>query len=860
MSEEQSCAARYRIWPGLVYPMAMVAAIGLFGLLKVLALPLLVCTYAPVLLGAGAVTFFEHYLPYRRKWQARSDEVWNDALFMVTVQMVLPKALGFLVAVTALQALSHWDLAITVIWPHQWHIGLQVVLMVLIADFFRYWLHRFSHELAALWRFHAVHHSPPKLYWMNVGRFHPIEKTLQFLVDALPFIIVGVSGEVLALYFVFYAVNGFFQHCNIELRMGVLNYLISGPQLHRWHHSRKIEESNTNYGNNIILWDLAFGTFFFPRDRQVDELGLINGSYPLDYVSQISAPFSGDIDKQDLPLRPLRVVAVNVLLRARMLVIRATLYRSFVRVTRRPDEAQQATLRSILIRNRDTEFGRKHGFSSIRSHKEFKERVPVQDYDVLRPLIERQEKERTPVLTASRPFMYNRTSGTTGSEKYIPVLPETIESLRRTQKIIACIQYQTCPEAFVGRLLGIVSPAIEGRLETGTPYGSASGHVYKSMPALARSKYVLPPEVFEIGDYGIKYYVIARLAAEQTDITYLGSANPSTFHKLIEVVNQRYDDIVADIASGQCRHLEQLDGMSAAAIQQRLRPNPERSSRLVALRTAHPVLRYADLWPGLGMVTTWTGGSCGISLEAIRRQFPERTFISDLGYLASELRGTIAIEPDSPAGVPTLHENFFEFVERDAWENGDRHFLTLGELCQGKEYYLFVTTPAGLYRYDMNDIVRVAGRLNETPLILFVQKGRGVTNITGEKLHESQLITSMGRVRERLGIVPVFYQMLADEEASRYALYLETAEPTAVNMSELAAVLDESLQEANMEYATKRAGDRLKPPVVYRLKAGTVESYRNHYLQHGQREGQFKPLILQYKRAFTFAIGEHVNE
>ena len=170
--------------------------------------------------------------------------------------------------------------------------------MLLVAEFFRYWLHIAAHNTKFLWRFHAVHHSPHKLYWLNVGRFHPIEKAFQFMLDMLPFILVGVGESVLVLYFVFYAVNGFFQHSNVDARYGVLNYVVSGAELHRWHHSKLIEESNRNYGNNLIVWDLLFGSWFLPRNRRVGDLGLINRNYPLDFASQMKTPFAPGLDKE----------------------------------------------------------------------------------------------------------------------------------------------------------------------------------------------------------------------------------------------------------------------------------------------------------------------------------------------------------------------------------------------------------------------------------------------------------------------------------------------------------------------------------------------------------------------------------
>ena len=153
-------------------------------------------------------------------------------------------------------------------------------------------------EWEPLWRVHAVHHAPQRLYTLNVGRFHPIDKGLQFVFDALPFLALGVQEDVLSLYFVWYAVNGFFQHSNADVRLGWLNYVVSGPELHRWHHSMQKEESNHNYGNHLIVWDVVFGSRYLPADGSVGALGLVNRQYPRGFLDQMAAPFTPGLDKQ----------------------------------------------------------------------------------------------------------------------------------------------------------------------------------------------------------------------------------------------------------------------------------------------------------------------------------------------------------------------------------------------------------------------------------------------------------------------------------------------------------------------------------------------------------------------------------
>jgi len=281
----------------VIYPFTIVLSLILHQVLIELNLSVLLSTYIPVILAALTITYFEYKLPYEKSWKPKTKEVKQDLAFMGIMQVLLPKLLSFSFVILLI---DYKEVNLNNFWPHHYSAYIQVIFMLLLADFFRYWLHRCAHEWIPLWRFHAVHHSPKKLYWFNVGRFHPLDKGLQFLFDALPFILLGVSQEVLSIYFVFYAINGFFQHCNINVKLGFLNYIVSGPQLHRWHHSILIRESNRNYGNNLIIWDIVFGTRFLPKESSVETLGLKNRNYPESFIHQMKTPFIKGLDKKDI--------------------------------------------------------------------------------------------------------------------------------------------------------------------------------------------------------------------------------------------------------------------------------------------------------------------------------------------------------------------------------------------------------------------------------------------------------------------------------------------------------------------------------------------------------------------------------
>ena len=157
-----------------------------------------------------------------------------------------------------------------------------------------YWAHRFGHEWPILWRFHAVHHSAPRLYFLNAVRFHPVDLAISNFAPFVPLVALGAGEEVLALFALVSAVHGLFQHANVPLRLGPLNWFFSMAELHRWHHSKRLEEANTNYGANLILWDIVFRSRFLPSDREPPtEIGIETlPNFPGGYWAHLASPFN----------------------------------------------------------------------------------------------------------------------------------------------------------------------------------------------------------------------------------------------------------------------------------------------------------------------------------------------------------------------------------------------------------------------------------------------------------------------------------------------------------------------------------------------------------------------------------------
>ena len=297
----------YQLWYPLaqwsIFPVALLAVPTAIYILISRGLSIPVATYTVVVMLGLLFWVFEWLMPYRKEWNTPKGDIKNDLISGTVAYVILPIFLkplyiAMLAGVTAWLA-SSWGGSL---WPSDWPLPLQLILMLLIGDAGRYWGHRLAHEVPFLWRFHAVHHSAKRLWWWNATRQHPVDKAwFQFTEMFFP-ILLGADGIVLSLYLGVTAVCGYSQHCNINLKLGPLYWFFNVVDLHRWHHSKNIAESDNNYGNNLIIYDRLFGTYYHPErqsqsHQQVGNIGLLNPDYPQNYLGQLAAPFKKGLDK-----------------------------------------------------------------------------------------------------------------------------------------------------------------------------------------------------------------------------------------------------------------------------------------------------------------------------------------------------------------------------------------------------------------------------------------------------------------------------------------------------------------------------------------------------------------------------------
>ncbi len=182
-----------------------------------------------------------------------------------------------------------------------WPVWLRALAALLVGEVGFYWGHRWTHEIPMLWRFHAIHHSAGHLDFLVNTRAHPVDMVFVRLCGLVPLYIVGLAGPVGAsatliplLIVLLGTVWGFFIHANIRWRLGPLEWLVSTPAFHHWHHTLAAP-TDRNYAAMLPWLDRIFGTLYLPKAEWPSQYG-INAPMTASLAGQLVQPLRQSIE------------------------------------------------------------------------------------------------------------------------------------------------------------------------------------------------------------------------------------------------------------------------------------------------------------------------------------------------------------------------------------------------------------------------------------------------------------------------------------------------------------------------------------------------------------------------------------
>lgn len=520
--------------------------------------------------------------------------------------------------------------------------------------------------------------------------------------------------------------------------------------------------------------------------------------------------------------------------------------------SKNPRKTGANTLREILEYAKDTVYGKEHHFAEILAAQTddelfalWQKNVKPNEYEDFRPYVERHKHGEANVLFPGKPVLYATTSGSTAEPKWIPITEKYLKTIYGKMTKVWLFNFiKNRPNVFSGKILSIVGKVIEGYAPDGTVYGSVSGVTQRDCPGFVKALYSNPQCVYSIADYNARYYVLMRMGVEQ-DITLIVTANPSTIVELQNNVNKFYDEYVTDIENGTISDKIKLEPEIRKQLEACVKPNPKRAAELRQLKEKYGRVLPKHYWPNLQILNTWKCGNTKVYLDKFKDSFPPTMLHQEFGYFSSECRFGLVLD-DTLNTVLFPHYHYYEFIAEEDIDNPNPKFLQLDELVEGKRYCPFVTTFAGLYRYNMNDLLEAGPKFRGTPTVHMIQKINGIVTITGEKLHERQFIEAVRKSEEETGLKTRFFIGFADLDLSTYHFYYEFADQSTSQEAaeKFTLVVDKFLKQQNIEYLAKRDSLRLKDPITHRLVTESFEKFKERCIAEGARDGQFKLNIL----------------
>jgi len=490
--------------------------------------------------------------------------------------------------------------------------------------------------------------------------------------------------------------------------------------------------------------------------------------------------------------------------------IRRRIYQ-FESATHDPERVQQTVLQALLKFQAGTVFGRDHGFERIVTLADFRRQLPVAGYEYFEPYLARVRQGETNALLADRRIhMFALTSGTTAARKFIPVTDRYLNDYRRGWNIWGLKVFRDHKEVRLRPIVQLSGDHEEFHTEGGIPCGAVTGLTATMQKWIIRWLYCVPACVGKIKDATAKYYTVLRLSLPR-QVGMIISANPATLINLARLGDQEKESLIRDLHDGTLSSRLNVPDLIRQLLRSRLKRHPKRARELEEIVRRTGTLYPKDYWTRECLLGNWTGGSMGTYLRQYPRYYGTHP-VRDVGLIASEGRMTIPLQDGSPAGVLDITTHYFEFIPEDEIDSPQPTVLGAHELIDGRQYYILPTTAFGLYRYHIQDVVRVNGFHNRTPRIEFLSKGAYVSSITGEKLSEYQVTQSMVRVLHELDLTLGTYSLAPcwNDEQPYYGLFLEEGDLSSGTAGpRLVERLDEELRRINIEYDSKRSTQRL---------------------------------------------------
>ncbi|MCX6352633.1 MAG: GH3 auxin-responsive promoter family protein [Bacteroidetes bacterium] len=479
-----------------------------------------------------------------------------------------------------------------------------------------------------------------------------------------------------------------------------------------------------------------------------------------------------------------------------------------------PLATQEFLRRQLITAAEETEWGKKYNFSNLRRYEDFQKAMPIQDYNSLKPYIDRIMRGEQNVLWHSPITWFAKSSGTTEDKsKFIPVSYEAFQECHfRAGKDMYALYYQTNPEANVidGKALVMGGSQQVNQLNQNSHYGDLSAILTQNLPIWAEVKRAPERSIALMDDWEKKIEKMANSVLKENITNIVGV--PTWTVVLI-------------------KYLFEMTGKD----------------------------NLVDIWPNLQL---YIHG--GVSFSPYHELFHKYIRSSNMHYMetynASE--GFFGIQDDENRDDMLFllnHGIFYEFIPIDKMDDENPEAIPLEDVKLGHSYAIIISTNSGLWRYKVGDTIRFT---STSPYRIQVT-GRTThyINAFGEELvvDNAEKAIAYASVKHHCTVqdftaAPVYFS----EKGSGAHEWLIEFENPPENIEAFINSMDEKLKQLNSDYEAKRHRNiALGMPIVHQLPKGT---FYNWMKKRGKLGGQNKVPRLANHRKFVEEIMDFGRE
>jgi len=454
-----------------------------------------------------------------------------------------------------------------------------------------------------------------------------------------------------------------------------------------------------------------------------------------------------------------------------------------------PEEVQKQVFENLLKKAKNTLFGEDHDFKNIKNFQDFSKKVPIRDYEELKPYVDKMVAGEPDILWPGKPLYYAKTSGTTSGAKYIPLTKESMPThINAARNAILCYINDTGNTEFVNGKMIFLQGSPELNDKNGVKLGRLSGIVAHYVPGYLQKNRLPSMETNCIDDWETKIDAIVEETKNQ-DMT-----------------------VISGIPSWVQMYFEQLQ---------------ERTGKKVG-----------ELFKNFNLFIYG-----GVNYEPYRAKFENligRKVDSIELYPASE--GFFAFQDkQNEKGMLLLLNSgiFYEFVKAEEFFEENPKRLTIGEVEAAVNYVMIISTNAGLWAYNLGDTIQFTSL--KPYRVIVSGRIKHFISAFGEHVIAKEVEQAMQEATEktnaRITEFTVAPQITPEGEELPFHEWFVEFEKEPGDMQEFITILDKSLQQQNSYYF-----DLIKGKILQQLKINKipVNGFQQYMKSIGKLGGQNK--------------------